>query len=179
MSFDTFVQISGAAANWASAIATGAASIIALWLGTADARRRANESRLMGDTVRALLELELHAVAVAAEKLPAALASIRPDPPGSQNDDGHIAFLRFTASRLVTPAAQANFAQLIHLGERESQLVAAVVGETVRLKRTLEDWTEHYAIMDRREAVIDSIEERAVDIAQAIRLLPWAAKERD
>jgi hypothetical protein len=128
--FEAFVQLSGAAANWASAGATAVAAGLALWFSVSDRRRTAAAERRRGEL----------AAAATAPRLVAALRVlrvVRQDLGDNNGEGGDISSLRTALPQLDIGIGHDTLADLVYIESNVADHVAAGIGGLHQLRDLL------------------------------------------
>lgn len=171
---ELFIQYQGLVAAWASALATTAAALVALWLGTADQRDRRARSKLSDDMLQHMLSSELFRIKNVAESAPAFLDHLCQDYWGKDKGKANREYLRWLGNRFQMPLARGHFEQIANMRESDAKLLAALLGEVPRLHDTLNEVADRYETFENAFGkVAEGAKERMRDIRDAIDLLDW------
>lgn len=185
------------------AAATACATGIALFLGTADARRRSQERKQNARILRVYLETELHTVRTAAnafllyvrdgvisptapvhvhgasrQKRGAGRWGFRGKRRLRETEDGPWKeALKFCADNLAMPATQQQFEMISSLPGMQAAILAGVAAEAARLRSGLLEWRKRGGYVHINEALIQVFCRNASDIVSSINCLDWMGND--
>lgn len=165
---ETFSQLNQAAAGWASAIATAAATMVALWLAGNERRSREEERRFEGDMVKQIVHNELDDLLSFLGDLPHVIDRLTDPELDSHQKKISLERVQRQSGRISLRVCRSERHNFRSLQETDARALARIIGGIDRLLEFVKllnlDTASDLTFWDFCEGELDSIDRFGADL---------------